>query len=216
MTALSIDAWVDAVEDYWRRHDLPARDRRRLVAELQTDLAEAVREGATEDALVARDVVVFAREVADAEGLPLTPEIVPSLPTSGELAQTSAAGAVLGAAAAWIWLTSYYPIGAVVSDAVTVVLGYTVALALVVVGAGAMVRWRYGWWDEVRRAARFGAVATLAGVVASIAPVVGLNVLLGYSTSLLPLVLLVGVGGTICLMVSRLVFDRFVTGPASI
>lgn len=209
MAETALDDWVDDVEDYWRRHDLSARDRRRLVAELEADLADAVAGGASVGELVGRDVAAFAREVAEAEGLALRPEVELVPPTYDDLARTTTLGTVAGAAAAWIWLTSSFLIIPAVPEVAAIVLIYLIAAGVLVLGAVVAVRWRYRWWEGARRASLLAGVAAVIGIVASIAPLAGLAVLLGYSTALLSLVIFAGLGAGICFVVSRLVFTKF-------
>lgn len=208
MADRSVEAWLDQVEDYWRQHGMPSRERRRLGAELLADLDEAINGGAVADDLVAREVPAFAREVAEAEGIVLTHEADPAIPSRDELAKTATAGAVLGAAAAWVWMSSHFLISPALPEAAALALIYLIALGLVVGGGVVLVRWRYRWWDGAVQASRVGAAAALGGVIASIAPVAALAVLLGYSTALPSMVLFAAAGAGSCLIVSRFLFGR--------
>ena len=208
MADRSVEAWLDRVEDYWRQHRMPSRERRRLVTELMADLEEAISGGAVAGDLVAREVSVFAREVADAEGIVLAHEDRPAIPTRDELAKTATAGAVLGAAAAWVWMSSHFLISPALPEAAALALIYLIALGLVVGGGVVLVRWRYRRWDGAAHASRVGAAAALGGAIASIVPVAALAVLLGYSTALPSMVLFAAAGAGSCFVVSRFLFRR--------
>ncbi len=91
-----VDAWLDRVEQALNRLGVPARTRRRLMADLQRDMESAGATGANLDELLPDDVVLFARDLADANGIRLEPQPIGLAATLRNMILAAVGGGVLG------------------------------------------------------------------------------------------------------------------------
>src|SRR4051812_15499507 len=101
-------AYVDRVERVWIRLGVAPAARRRLVVELEADLAAARDAGAPVAELVSAAPVAFAVELAQSADAPFLPP--PPEPTRPAVIITAILGGIAGALFAWIFIETG-PIG---------------------------------------------------------------------------------------------------------
>jgi len=166
--------FVDRVEECWLRLGMDATVRRRLVVDLETDLLGAHAAGATVDELVRTNVVTFAVELAEANGVPLRGSRQ-ERPTTQGVVETAILGGLAGAVLSWFAILTG-PIGTVLYDHLETV-GAAIALvltgAVVLASMGAAVRWRFRYVRGSTRLALTTAALALAGGAVGLALAVG-------------------------------------------
>jgi hypothetical protein len=142
--ARRVGAWVDQVERALDLGGVPARTRHRLTAELQRDIDSARAAGADVGDLLHDDIAGFARELAEANGVPLDSKPTGTPASLGNIILTAVGGGVVGALASWFVI---YP--AVIaaagraSDFAMAFTFYSIGATLIVLCALAAVRWRF-------------------------------------------------------------------------
>jgi hypothetical protein len=87
---MTIDQTLSVAGREWRRLGVPSRDRRVLAADLRVDLEAAMADGVPADQLIAGDLKVFARRLAEEAG------VEHASPRYGQIIATALAGAVIG------------------------------------------------------------------------------------------------------------------------
>jgi len=156
--------FVDRVEECWTRLGMEPAVRRRLVVDLETDLVEAHAAGAAADELVRTNVVTFAVELAEANGVLLRGSRQ-ERPTLQGVVETAILGGLAGAIASWFAILTG-PIGTVLYDHLETV-GAAIALvltgAVVLASMGAAVRWRFRYVRGSTRLAVTTAALALGG-----------------------------------------------------
>lgn len=212
-----LEAWIAVVSKQWQRRGVSDEDRARLRADLERDLRLSLAEGATVDALTSADAGVFARDLAEADGLaaaPLRPD--PPMTTTAFIA-TALVGAVSGAVAS---LVLVYAPGLRLMDALTpsdpgqgrFALGLHVLAALICTAfAMAAIRWRFRFQPGIRRITLLTGLFLLLGGAASVAPTMALAASLGYDNSAPVDLLEVGIVIAFCiagLRTARWIFTR--------
>src|SRR3954468_18576423 len=111
-----LESWVAVVSYYWQRRGVSDQDRARLRVDLERDLRLAIAEGATAEALVDADPNEFARELAEADGLPTAALRPDHSMTTTSLIVTALVGALAGAVASAMLV---YPVGLRLLDTLT-------------------------------------------------------------------------------------------------
>lgn len=199
-----LGAWVAVVSHDWQRRGVSDEDRARLRVDLERDLRLALAEGATVDALVDADPNEFARELAEADGLPTAPLRPDHSLTTTSLIVTALVGALAGAVASVLLV---YPVGFRILDGLT--LSYTgegifaiglhvVAACICTAFAMAAVRWRFRFHQGIRRTTLLTGLFLLLGGALSVAPTMALAAGLGYNTGALVVLLEVGIVLAFC------------------
>ena len=181
-----LQAWVAVVSYYWQRQGVSDLHRARLRVDLERDLRVALAEGATVDALADADPNEFARELAEADGLPTTPLRADHTMTTTSFVLTALGGAVPGAVASAALL---YPLGIRLLDSlqlspygegVFAVGLHVVAACLCAAVAMASIRWRFRFHEGIRRTTFLTGCFLLLGGAASVAPTMAFAASLGY------------------------------------
>lgn len=190
-----IESWVTEVEAQWRLLGIPVRMRRFFAADLTRDLEATAAAGVPVENMLDPDVARFARELAEANGVPL--ESAHDEPGSGqtdvgtfELIRTVLGGALIGAAFAWVVI---YPLGLrVLENASDLASAITLdaSAAIATVGGGlCSVCWRYRHSPSVNLKTLLRlAIGFSGGGLLSIAPTILLSRAWGYSSA--PIVVL--------------------------
>lgn len=185
--------FVDRVEKVWIRLGVAPTARRRLVLQLEADLAAAHNAGASVADLVSADPVAFAVELAQSEDVVLMAP--PPEPTRQAVILTAILGGIAGAAFAWVFIETG-PVGDLVfgqgpglREKYAWIPLQTLAVLVTLTGIAGSVWWRFRAAPGVRNLAlRTTSLAAVGGVVAFM-PLVGFAWATDYSTSAYSLVL---------------------------
>jgi hypothetical protein len=212
-----LESWVAVVSYYWQRRGVSDQDRARLRVDLERDLRLALAEGATVDALVDADPNEFARELAEADGLPTAALRPDHSMTTTSLIVTALVGAIAGAVASAVLL---YPLGlrlldelalSVTGEGVFAIGLHVVAACICTVFAMAAVHWRFRFHKGIRRTTLLTGMCLLLGGAASVAPTMALAASLGYNNEAPVVVLEVGIVLAFCvagLLIARWILTR--------
>ena len=199
-----LEAWVAAVSYYWQRRGVSEQDRARLRVDLERDLRLALAERATVQALADADPNEFARELAEADGLPPASLRPDHSMTTTSLIVTALVGAMAGAVASALLL---YPVGLRLLDNLTLsypgegvfAIGlHVVAACICTVFAMAAVRWRFRFHQGIRRTTLLTGIFLLLSGALSVAPTIALAASLDYNNEALVVVLEVGIVLAFC------------------
>lgn len=212
-----LEEWVAVVSYYWQRRGISGEARARLRVALERDLRLALAEGATVDTLIDADPNEFAREIAEADGLPSAPLRPDHSLTTTSLLVTALVGALAGAVAS-VWLV--YPLGYRLIDnlglsysgegAFSVGL-HVLAACICTAFASAAVRWRFRFQRGIRRTTLLTGLFLLLGGAFSVAPTMALAASLGYSRDAHAVLLEVGLVLPFCvagLLTARWILTR--------
>jgi hypothetical protein len=209
-------AFVDQVEGVWIRLGVAPVARRRLVLELEADLAAAQDAGAPVTDLVAADPVAFAVELAQGAEAPLL--VPPPAPTRAAVIATALLGGLAGALFAWIFIETG-PIGDLVvgqgpglRDQYGWIPLQTLAALVTLAGIAGAVWWRFRATPGARSLAlRTTALALVGGLVAFV-PLIGYAWATDYDTSPYALVIGTLIGASILSAAIRLGTPRHPAG----
>ncbi len=198
-----LDAWIEAVSDQLRRSGASNRDRRRLRAELERDLRLGLADGASIEELTSGDPGIFARELAEADGLVVSPRKNPSV-THATFVGTALAGATVGAAAS---LITIYPLGMRIVDNLRLTYGdqggfaigmHTVASLVCAAFSMFAVRWRFRDERRIWLIALTAGASLLLGGALSVAPTMAVAARLDYSSAIPVVTLEVSIVAAFC------------------
>jgi hypothetical protein len=180
-------AYVDHVERTWMRLGVEPVIRRRLMLELEADLASARDGGAPVEQLTATDPVTFAVELAQAANAPLLAP--PPEPTRSRVITTAILGAAAGAVFAWVFIETG-PIGDLVygtqpglREQYAWIPLQALALLVTLAGVAGAVWVRFRATPGARTLALRTAALALAGGLVSTAPLVWYAWKTDYNTS---------------------------------
>jgi hypothetical protein len=200
---LALVTFVDEVEAYWSAHGMRSVDRRRLIAELERDLYEAIQNGASSHELIRDDVSRFATSVATANGIPLQEPREPAALTVGALVGTGLLGGLAGALVAWILVYNgaAHDAFAGASDLPEILaplLLHSVAALITLAGVIIAMRWRFRHDPTISRIVRpAGLLAALGGII-SVGPIMFVAAATNFSTSPLVLLIEVAIAAAFC------------------
>ena len=169
--AVGVTEFVTRIEQSWVNRGMPPAKRRQLVAELESDLAEAIANGATLDSVMPDSPDDFASELAAAHGIELPPSQTEPL-TARDLVQSGVLGGLAGALAAWI-------------------LVYQGLLFYAVVGTP-------GKMSLLAEYAFLMSLHVTVAALASVAPIMAFAWLMQFSLSPLVLIMEFGMAGLFC------------------
>lgn len=187
--------FVDEVERYWSDHGMRSTDRRRLTAELERDLSEALRNGASADELVRDDVGHFAASVASANAIDLVEPAEPEALTVRALVRTGLVGGLGGALLAWIFIYNSGAASSLVDampELAAVWILHVCAAGITIAGMVTAMRWRFKHDPRISRVVAAAALLIVLAGIVSVGPIMLVAVATDYSTA--PIVLLVEVG----------------------
>ncbi len=209
--------FVDEVETYWSGHGMHSTDRRRLIAELEGDLGDAIQNGASAEELIRDDVSLFAGSVAAANGIVLQEPLEPQNLTVRALVGTGLVGGLAGAFVAWILIyngAAYAFVG--VGDIPEIVAALILHSSAAIITIAAMLtamRWRFKHDPSISRIVLpAGLLIGLAGIF-SVGPIMLVAAAANYSTAPLVLLIEVTIAAALCGVAIAVVARKRLTHP---